>query len=753
MAEVSPSMPWLEGLNEAQREAVLTTEGPVLMLAGAGTGKTRALITRLAHLLITGKAWPGQVLTVTFTNKAAQEMRERAEALLGRPTAGWWLGTFHSLALRILRPHIEVVGLKPGFTILDRDDQARLVKQCMEQESIDPNRWAPRILVEIIARWKDRGLIPDRITSAEDNDFAEGKARAIYTAYQERLRILNAVDFGDLLLHCLTLFQKNPKILESYQEKFRYILVDEYQDSNAVQYLWLRALTGKRGNLACVGDDDQSIYGWRGAEVNNILRFAQDYPGANIIRLEANYRSTQHILGAADGLIAHNEQRLGKTLFAAANQAGEKVLLSSYWSGEDEAREVIEKIEDLQRHGIKLAEMAILVRASFLMRTFEERFLQTGLPYRVIGGPRFYERQEVRDAVAYLRLIAQPDFDPAFERICNKPSRGLGQTTQSTLNAYRRTQQISLTRAGRAIIQSQRLGKKERDKLGAFLDQINHWRQQLGERDHVALAELILDQSGYLEMLQKSKKVDAPTRLENLRELLTAMAEFTDLQQFLDHVQLVLDASESDSEDKVTLMTLHAAKGLEFQAVWLPAWEEGLFPSQRTLDDRGLEGLEEERRLAYVGMTRARLRLFISHAGNRQVYGRISDAVPSRFVGELPEAHCEVICNRGYGATYDGSTAGWAFNRQDSYTTPGWRRTQAYEADARADPPLRDIEVQGNWLTDRQDHSFQIGERVFHHKFGYGEIMDFEGNKLSIAFKSAGNKKVLARFVQLACQV
>ena len=758
-------MPWLEGLNEAQREAVLTTDGPVLMLAGAGTGKTRALTTRLAHLLITGKAFPNQVLTVTFTNKAAREMRERAETLLQSSTQGWWLGTFHSLALRILRAHAEAVGLKSGFTILDTDDQLRLIKQLMELENIDQKRWAPRALAAIISRWKDRGLTPDKVSVAEETDFAAGKTRAIYAAYQDRLKTLNAADFGDLLLHCLTLFQQYPDILKSYQERFKYVLVDEYQDTNVAQYLWLRALAGKYQNIACVGDDDQSIYGWRGAEVDNILRFEKDYSGAKVIRLEANYRSTRHILGTADGLIAHNENRLGKTLFAATDEVGEKVQVSAHWSGEDEARAVIDQIEDLQRKGTPLRDMAILVRASFLMRGFEDRFLETGVPYRVIGGPRFYERQEIRDALAYLRLIYQGDDDLAFERIYNTPRRGLGPSTLKTLSIYARAQDLSLSRAGQEVLQSDELGTAARKKLGAFLDQVDHWREMAKTKDHVALAEMVLEDSGYTAMWQQAKTADAPTRLENLKELLTAMAEFENLEQFLEHVALVLDALEADTEDKVTIMTLHAAKGLEFQAVWLPAWEEGLFPSQRTMDENGLKGLEEERRLAYVGLTRARSRLFISHAGNRRIHGRVTDAIPSRFVGELPDAHTQIEMgqgasfggNTGMGGGFGGSLGGsyglGAFERNDPYNTPGWRRAQAYSPSGQAATPSRDVEAKGNWLTSNQDHNFEIGERVFHQKFGYGEVADFDGNKLFITFTNAGDKKVLASFVERASEV
>ena len=769
MNTASLPMPWLEGLNAAQREAVLTTEGPVLMLAGAGTGKTRALTTRLAHLLITGRAWPSQVLTVTFTNKAAREMRTRAQALLQSPTQGWWLGTFHSLSLRILRSHAQAVGLSSGFIILDTDDQLRLIKQLMEAENLDKKRWEPRALLALLSRWKDRGLRPAQVTAQETSGFADGKAPVIYRAYQQRLLALNAVDFGDLLLHCLTLFQENPDILKSYQEKFKYILVDEYQDTNVAQYRWLSALAGGWGNLACVGDDDQSIYGWRGAEVDNILRFEQDYPGAKVIRLEANYRSTAHILGAADGLIARNAGRLGKTLFAASEEQGERVQVCGHWSGEDEARAVVEQIEDLQRKGLPLSEMAILVRAAFLMRGFEERFLETGLPYRVVGGPRFYERAEIRDALAYLRLVYQGDDDLAFERIYNTPRRGLGLATLNRLSAYARAQGLSLTRAGEKILQTDVLPSAARGRLGAFLTQLALWQAAAKVKDPVALAEMVLEESGYTALWQEAKTADAPQRLENLKELLTAMAEFENLQQFLEHVALVLDALEADTQERVTLMTLHAAKGLEFQAVWLPAWEEGLFPSQRTLDENGLKGLEEERRLAYVGITRARSHLFISHAGNRRVHGRVADAVPSRFVGELPQDHTQIVQREvGYGAFLGGGNTGLGgFDRDDFYNTPGntlgdtpgdtpgRRRAQAYGAKPPLHPlpPGRDLEAQGSWMASVQEHDFQIGERVFHRKFGYGEVADYEGNKLFITFETAGDKKVLASFIQRASQV
>ncbi len=751
-------MPWLEGLNAAQKDAVLKTDGAVLMLAGAGTGKTRALTTRLAHILITGKAWPSQVLTVTFTNKAAREMRERAEAILSSPTEGWWLGTFHSLALRILRKHAEAVGLRTGFTILDSDDQLRLIKQLMDLEGLDQKRWAPRALLAIISRWKDRGLEHDKITKAQDSEFANGMAKNIYASYQDRLRILNAADFGDLILHCLTLFKKNPEILLSYQEKFRYILVDEYQDTNVAQYLWLRALAGSSGNIACVGDDDQSIYGWRGAEVDNILRFEKDYPGAEVIRLEANYRSTVHILGAADSIINQNANRLGKTLYAATKEQGDKVQVATHWSGEDEARAVVEQVEDLQRKGLPLKEMAILVRASFLMRGFEERFLETGVPYRVIGGPRFYERQEIRDALAYLRVIYQSDDDLAFERIYNTPRRGLGPSTLKTISTYGRAQNVSLYRASQELLTTDDLSTGVSKKLAGFVAQVETWKTAASSTDHVSLAEMVFEESGYTQMWQQAKTADAPARLENLKELLTAMAEFESLQQFLEHVSLVLDALESDTEDKVTLMTLHGAKGLEFKSVWLPAWEEGVFPSQRTLDESGVKGLEEERRLAYVGITRAREHLFISNAGNRRIHGRLADSIPSRFISELSNDHVEVQEGQGIGSylgfrSIGESTFGSnSFERDDSYNTPGWKRARSFSRSGSA-TPQRDVEAKGNWMTSESAHDFQIGERVFHQKFGYGEIADFDGNKLFISFTSAGDKKVLASFVQRASEV
>ncbi len=751
-------MPWLEGLNDAQRQAVLTTDGAVLMLAGAGTGKTRALTTRLAHILITGKAWPSQVLTVTFTNKAAREMRERAEALLQSPTDGWWLGTFHGLALRILRSHSEGVGLRPSFTILDPDDQLRLVKQVMEGENIDPKRWEPRALLALISRWKDRGLTPAKISDANSTDFADGRASKLYGLYQDRLQRLNAADFGDLLLHCLTLFQSHPDMLKSYQNKFKYVLVDEYQDTNVAQYLWLRALAGGHGNIACVGDDDQSIYGWRGAEVDNILRFEQDYPGAKVIRLEANYRSTTPILGAASGLIAHNAGRLKKTLFAANHTPGDKVQVTAHWSGEDEARAIVEQVETLQRRGTALQDMAILVRASFLMRGFEEQFLEAGVPYRVIGGPRFYERQEIRDALAYLRLAFQSSDDLAFERIYNTPRRGLGTATLQTLRAHARAHEVSLVQAAHQLLTSDDLGAAARRKLGDFLHLLAHWHDVARSKDHVTLAETVLEESGYTAMWQHAKTADAPTRLDNLKELLTAMAGFEDLPKFLEHVALVLDAMEADTEDKVTLMTLHAAKGLEFQAVWLPAWEEGLFPSQRTMDEHGTKGLEEERRLAYVGITRARQNLFISTAGNRRIHGRVADTIPSRFLTELPEDHVELESDHA-ARSYGGGSTGWGalhptpFDRDQAYDTPGWRRAQAYTSAATAAPPQRDVEAKGNWLTGQKDHDFQIGERAFHTKFGYGEIVDFDGNKVFVCFDSAGDKKVLASFLQHAHEV
>src|ERR1700722_15143058 len=645
---LSSEPPYLAGLNDAQREAVVTLDGAVLVLAGAGTGKTRVLTTRLAHILATRRAWPGQILAVTFTNKAAREMKERIGALIGGVVEGMqWLGTFHSIGAKMLRRHAELAGLKSNFTILDTDDQLRLMKQLIEAEGIDEKRWPARTLASMIDNWKNRGLRPDDLSDSEGQAYGFGKGKSLYRLYQERLKALNAADFGDLLLEVLHILKTNPDILADYRDRFRYMLVDEYQDTNVVQYLWLKLLASQRGNVCVGGDDDQSIYGWRGAEVENILRFERDFPGAKVIRLERNYRSTPVILGAASGLIAANKGRLGKTLWTEGD-AGEKIKVQGVWDAEEEARNVAAEAEDLHRQGHAFGQMAILVRASFQMREFEDRFISLGLPYRVIGGPRFYERAEVRDAMAYLRLIAQGDDDLAFERIVNKPKRGIGDASIAALHAFARARSQPLLAAARAIADTDEVPPKARRALGDLATTFARWSATAQHLPHTELAEMVLDESGYTDMLKADKSAEAPGRLDNLKELVRSMEGFESLSAFLEHVSLVMEIAQDESGDRINLMTLHAAKGLEFNTVFLPGWEEGLFPSQRTMDENGLAGLEEERRLAYVGLTRARQRIRISFAANRRVHGSWQSALPSRFLKDIPEEHVEAVMDEGF---------------------------------------------------------------------------------------------------------
>ena len=668
---------YLDRLNPEQLAAVTAEDGPLLVLAGAGTGKTRVLTTRLAHLLVTGRARPGEILAVTFTNKAAREMAERVEVLIGRSVGGMWLGTFHAIGVRLLRQHAELVGLKPSFTILDADDQERLVKQVIQAADLDERRWAPRVMAAIIQRWKDRGWRPDQVPASEIGDFALGRGQALYVAYQDRLRTLNACDFGDLLLHGLTLLQANPDLLERYQRRFRAILVDEYQDTNVAQYLWLRLLAQAHRNLTCVGDDDQSIYSWRGAEVGNILRFEHDFPGARIVRLERNYRSTGHILGAASALIAHNRARHGKTLWTEG-ASGDPVRVAGVWDDEEEARFVADEIEAGQRRGEKLVQMAVLVRAGFQTRAFEERFIQVGLPYRVIGGPRFYERAEIRDAIAYCRMVCQPDDDLAFERIVNVPRRGIGEGTLRIVRTTARAAEVSLVQAVRSLTQTDELPAKARGGLVRLIASFDRWRQELEQRPPRDLVEAVLEESGYVEMWKNDRSADAPGRLENLKELVKAVEEFDTLGAFLEHVSLVMENVSEPGADLVNVMTLHGAKGLEFDTVFLAGWEEGLFPSQRAMDEGGVKAQEEERRLAYVGMTRARHRLTISFAANRRVYGQWSASIPSRFVDELPAEHVEHL-NRNPATRPDfGSFLDQGFTAHDQpVPQPAARRREA----------------------------------------------------------------------------
>jgi len=757
--------PYLEGLNPAQREAVEALDGPVLMLAGAGTGKTKALTARIAHLLATGSARPNEILAVTFTNKAAREMKTRVGALTGHIEGMPWLGTFHAICVKLLRRHAELVGLKSNFTILDTDDQLRLLKQLVAAANIDDKRWPARMLSGIIDGWKNKAWTPDQVPVAESSAY-DGKGVDLYAAYQQRMKDLNACDFGDLLLHMVTIFQKHDDVLQQYQRWFRYILVDEYQDTNVAQYMWLRLLAQGHKNICCVGDDDQSIYGWRGAEVGNILRFEKDFPGAVVVRLEQNYRSTGHILGAAGGVIEANKGRLGKTLFTDGED-GEQVRLIGHWDGETEARWIGEEIEAMQRgtRGIdpmNLNDMAILVRASHQMRAFEDRFLTIGLPYRVIGGPRFYERMEIRDAMAYFRLSVSQDDDLAFERVVNTPKRGLGDKAVQTIQTTARTNGVNLVEGARLCVEGGLIKGKGGAALRELVQGLDRWHQQLRDEadTHIEVAEMILDESGYTAHWQNDKTPEAPGRLENLKELVKALENFENLQGFLEHVSLIMDNAQDEEDDKVTIMTLHGAKGLEFPAVFLPGWEDGLFPSQRSMDESGLKGLEEERRLAYVGITRAERHCCISFAANRLVYGQWQSQMASRFIDELPEEHVEVLTASGlYGggmaAAANPASVGMGSDLHQKaadanvYNSPGWRRLQSRSQQRGVAQP----QESRNMVIDMTaSSSFTVGDRVFHQKFGYGEVMEIEGDKLVIEFDKAGEKKVVAKFVVGAAQ-
>jgi DNA helicase-2/ATP-dependent DNA helicase PcrA len=767
-----PAPNYLDGLNPEQRAAVEATEGPVLVLAGAGTGKTRVLTTRLAHILATGRARPWELLVVTFTNKAAREMRERITHIIGDEAEGLrWLGTFHSVAAQILRRHAELVGMKSSYTIIDNDDQERLLKQLIEAADIDAKRWTPRALAGLIDTWKNRGWTPDRVPQSEAGEFANGRGITLYRQYQERLRILNACDFGDLLLHNITIFTSHPDVLADFQRRFQYVMVDEYQDTNVAQYMWLRLLAQGRQNVCCVGDDDQSIYGWRGAEVDNILRFERDFPGAKVVKLERNYRSTEHILAAAAGLINTNKSRLGKTLWTEI-QGGEKVKVSGVWDGEAESRMVADAIETAKKAGRKYSQMAILVRASFQMRAFEERFVMLQIPYKVVGGPRFFERAEIRDAHAYLRLIQSPDDDLAFERIVNTPKRGIGDTSVAKLLQIARLEGISTVDAARVIIGGDDLPARTRTALSNFLRDLDRWRALAANTPHQRVMEAVLEESGYTDALRLDKGPTSQTRLENLKELVQSMSAFDTLEGYLEHVSLVMDLDKGAGDDAVWIMTLHSAKGLEFPLVFLPGWEEGVFPSQRSMDDKGEKGLEEERRLAYVGITRAREEARISFVANRQVYGRWTSQLPSRFVDELPLAHVDAASETGY---YGGGPGmqqtvssrwddpGTSTFTAGSYDSPGWKRAQdrASGFGEKNTPTWRSgsasrsapIEGEGRLVAvsaSSAASAYKRGDRVFHVKFGYGKVTGVEGNKLSVSFDKAGDKKVIDSFVEKA---
>jgi len=763
---------YLTGLNPEQRLAVETTEGPLLVLAGAGTGKTRVLTTRIAHILASGLARPSEILAVTFTNKAAREMKERIAGFVGGNVEGMaWLGTFHSICVKILRKHAELVGLKSSFSIFDTVDQIRLIKQVFDAEGIDGKRWDAKVFANLLDSWKNRALTPKKIPEGEARAFANGKGRKLYELYQQSLSEQNAADFGDLLLHVITLFQDQPDVLNEYQLRFRYMLVDEYQDTNIAQYLWLRLLAQSNPNVCCVGDDDQSIYGWRGAEVDNILRFEHDFKGAVVIRLERNYRSTSHILAAASKLISYNEGRLGKTLFTDFEEPDhDLVSVASVWDSEEEARTIGDEIEALQSKGHALNEMAVLVRASFQMREFEDRFVTLGLNYRVIGGPRFYERKEIRDALAYFRCTVQPADNMAFERIVNTPKRGLGDVTMKRIHELARAENVPLIQAVRQLIVSEELSRKARTTLRSLLSDFDRWREQLQDLSHTELAGIILDESGYTEMWKKEGTADAYGRLENLKELVQKMEGYETMSGFLQDVALATDRDSADATDAVSIMTLHSAKGLEFDTVFLPGWEEGLFPHQRSLDESGRAGLEEERRLAYVGITRAKKRAKLYFASNRRIHGLWQSTLPSRFLDELPPDHVEIAeASSSYGGYGGGGYGPSRFDSRDpfdtgSYSTPGWQRAQRAKQSSggfsdggsrgyksarqkRQGPLTIEGELVAKSVSDAPS-AYSVGERVFHLKFGYGAIKSIEGNKLTIDFEKAGLKKVIDSFVE-----
>jgi DNA helicase-2/ATP-dependent DNA helicase PcrA len=744
--------PWLSGLNPRQREAATTLDGPVLVLAGAGTGKTRALTARLAHILAERRAWPSQILAVTFTNKAAREMRDRLRQVIGDAADAMpFLGTFHATAARMLRRHAELVGLKSGFTILDTDDVERLLKRVIRDAGLDERRWTPRHLGSLIDRWKNRGWTPAMVDAGEAQGFANGQGAALYARYQAELGALNACDFGDLLLHLLTIFRTHPDVKAEWQQRFRHVMVDEFQDSNSAQYQWLRALAapseGGQGNIACVGDDDQSIYSWRGADVAHILSFERDFPGARIIRLEQNYRSTGHILSAAGGVIARNRRRMGKELWTEA-AAGEKVQLVAVWDGPEEARLVGERIERLQREGARLSDIAILVRASFQTREFEDRFIQIGLPYRIVGGFRFYERAEIRDALAYLRCVVQPDDSLAFERIVNTPRRGLGEKSLARLAGHARGAGLSLQQAAGEIAATDELPPAARGALARLAGDFRRWREAAQALPPAALLDLVLEESGYRRMLESDRSGEAEGRLDNLKELARAMEEYPDVPAFLEHVALVMDNDRDEAAEKVIMMTLHAAKGLEFDHVFLPGWEEGLFPSQRALDEGGEVSLEEERRLAYVGITRARRRATILHATNRRVYGQWTSAIPSRFVAELPDAHVASETTHSGGASLwrAAGDQGDPFAHLARGRGPGWGRAAGRAAGSQLVEGRAISTVVGG--APRSD--IAVGDRVFHQKFGAGTVRARDAARLEVAFDHAGVKMVLDSYVEPA---
>lgn len=735
IADEEQQFAYLDSLNPEQLEAVKHSDGALLVLAGAGTGKTKVLTTRIAHILSTKKAYPSQVLSVTFTNKAAREMRHRVEAIIGPDANSMWLGTFHSIAARILRRHAQLVGLNEDFTIIDNEDQTRLAKQLLKDYNIDEKNNPVKLFLYLIGRLKDKAITPDKVPYSEVGTYANGALINLYKEYERRLITLNAVDFSGLILHNITLFNKNIDLLEEYQRKFRYILVDEYQDTNVSQYLWLRMLAQAHNNICCVGDDDQSIYGWRGAEVTNILRFDKDFKDAQIIRLERNYRSTSHILSAATALIANNRERHGKTLWTERSH-GEPIKLSSFYDDREEARFICEEIENLQRrYKHKLSQIAILIRAGYQTRSFEESLNFLHIPYKIVGGLKFYDRAEIKDAIAYIRFVNNPDDSLAFERVVNTPRRGVGLTAIQRMHHLSREHNISLSKACELLIEQGEIKGKVKEGIQAFFTVISAARERIKTVNHWEAISLLLNESGYIDMWKADKTTETKDRLENLRELTYSLQDFASLGEFLEHVSLVNESDNKDDTDAVNVMTIHAAKGLEFQTVFLGGWEEGVFPSSRSSDE-GKSGLEEERRLAYVAITRARERLYISFACNRRMYGSYQSSMPSRFVDELPADNYEMINN--YGSYFKKHSApvsklsGFGINKITSAI--------------KASIGMGESAAQENAKVP----SFKRGQRVFHQKFGYGIIASIAGEFANVAFDKSEMKRVMVDYLTQA---
>ena len=729
-------------LNEPQKDAVFHNEGPVLVLAGAGTGKTGVLTTRLIRILMEKRALPGEILSVTFTNKAANEMKERITNQIGNLSTGLkWLGTFHSIGAQILRFHPEKVDLDNNFIILDTDDQIRLLKQIIKDENIDDKRWPAKQLLNLIDKWKNKGLYPENISASDGDYYANGKGQKLYKIYQQRLKFFNASDFGDLILECIRLFEGNRDILNAYQRRFKYILVDEYQDTNFSQHKLLKLISGEEKNICCVGDDDQSIYSWRGAEVSNILKFEKDFSNAKVIRLEENYRSTGHILSAASKLIENNESRLGKTLWTESSE-GEKVIIKSVWDGEEEARQITSELEKMSLKNINLDETAILVRASYQMREFEDRFISVGLPYRVIGGPRFYERKEIRDVNAYLRLAVRPEDSLALERVINTPKRGIGETSVKKIRDHSKINNLPMIESIKDLLSENIFKGKAQNSLEKLVNLINHWNQLILEEDKVDIAEIIVEDSGYLEMLKNEKSVTSEGRIENIYELFRSLEPFENIRSYLEHISLVMEIDSNNAGKKVSLMTLHAAKGLEFDYIFLPGWEEGVFPNQRAIDEGGIESLEEERRLAYVGITRAKKKSSIFYAANRRIHNQWISSIPSRFVSELPEDNIETDLSNYSGEKELFREQEFTDFDQSDYETPGWER-------AKYNSEIKVIDHQETANKNiYNDSPFKLGSKVIHKKFGKGEILSIDGKKLTINFGESGTRKVMENFVE-----